>query len=104
MKKILLMAFLVLASSGGMLAQSKKSVRAKQQTESTKTKTPAKSSRKMVKKGMVPSTHIPVVKGKLIPSAKIKTPAPQKVVTRKTTVSTSSSKPLQSERQLGKKK
>ena len=53
MKKILLMAFLVLASSGGMLAQSKKSVRVKQQTESTKTKTPAKSSRKMVKKGMV---------------------------------------------------
>ena len=104
MKKILLMAFRVLASSGGMLAQSKKSVRVKQQTESSKTKTPATSSRKMVKKGTVPSSRIPVVKGTLIPSAKIKSPASQKVVTKKTIVGTSSAKPLQSEQQLGKKK
>lgn len=104
MKKILLMAFLVLASTGGVLAQSKKSVRVRQQTEASKTKTPATSSRKMVKMGKVPSTHIPVVKGKMIPSAKVQAPAVQKVVTKKTTVSTSSPKPLQSEQQLGKKK
>ena len=101
MKKILLMAFLVLASTSGTLAQSRKTVRVRPQTESSKTKTPATSSRKMVKQGMVPSSNIPKIKGKLIPSAKTKPYATQKVVTRKTNVVAPQSKPLQSEQQLG---
>lgn len=103
MKKILLMAFLVLASTSGTLAQSKKTVRVRPQTESSKTKTPATSSRKMVKQGMVPSSNIPKVKGKLIPSAKTKPYATQKVVTRQNNVVAPQSKPLQSEQQLGGK-
>ena len=104
MKKIMIMAVLVMAAAGPALAQSKRTVPVSQKitvksgsnasagktaaTMRQDDKATTADSKKKKRQLRVATTQIPTVKGTLIPQSKIKKPARQTVV-KKTDVSTS---------------